>query len=57
MALGVTRPVMPAVAALRMKPPYHPGAKFDVKVSEVESPPNEIRTVLIARIFGPSGNS
>ena len=54
-ALGVTLPVMPAFAGLNMKTPYDPGAKFDVKVSEVEYRRTKAGRALMARIYQPAG--
>ena len=54
-ALGVTLPVMPAFAGLNMKTPYDPGAKFDVKVSEIEYRRTKAGRALMARIYQPSG--
>jgi acetyl esterase len=53
-ALGVTLPVMPAFAGFNMTTPYDPGAKFDVKVSEVEYRRTKAGRALMARIYQPA---
>ena len=54
-ALGVTLPVIPVFAGLNLKTPYDPGAKFDVKVSEVEYRRTKAGRALVARIYQPAG--
>src|ERR1700724_3419013 len=54
-ALGVTLPAVPAFAGLSVKTRYDPGAKFDLKVSEVEYRRTKAGRALMARIYQPAG--